>query len=756
MTIKQKPIKQTSRSSKNALAFLQAIDPTIADEYLQLIINNLEELFLVVDRNFKIILVNKKTVDFYRDVMNMDIKIGMPVLNLSLPERKKMLMHLYEDVLRGKTHQSEVTLTDPEGNHHVLSCTYKPAFKSNKETIAIFITAQDITKNKIIENKIIQSEQQYRLLFKHNPLPAWIYDIETLQFLEVNNAACTFYGYTRKEFSKMTIKDVRPEQDIPMLLETVIKLTQSGKGFNNQWRHMKKDGTIVYVEVKSEFIEYNNKKARLVMVNDITMKVESEIELIKSNERFLLASKATSDAIWDVDLIKNELKWGEGIFSLFGHYGNEVGSPDYFLLIHPDDRENVKQSLQNAFENPDTSTWRFNYRFKNSKGEYRHVQDHGFIVRESNRKAIRMIGAMKDITDLKENEQQLLTLNERFNIVAKATNDLVWDWNLETGEVYRDESGLKKVYGMEENETISTVDKWIKHIHPEDLPKVMAIMEKIMKSHGQDTFEIEYRFRRDDNTYAYIYDRGYTMRNKDGIPFRMIGASQDISERKRLEYELLEQQVNRQKIISQATIDTQEKERSEISKELHDNVNQVLTTTKLYLDLAASNNNLKDELIRKSNNNIIYVINEIRQLSRSLMLPSFGDLGLIDSIKDLIENINATDKIEVTFINTSFDESNLQDNQKLMILRITQEALNNILRHAEASQATVHLVQKKNNVRLVVKDDGKGFKLNDIKPGAGLNNIQNRVSLFNGNLKIHSSSGKGCELIIDIPSSKNL
>src|SRR5690606_11907591 len=157
-------------------------------------------------------------------------------------------------------------------------------------------------------------------------------------------------------------------------------------------------------------------------------------------------------------------------------------------------------------------------------------------------------------------------------------------------------------------------------------------------------------------------------------------------------------ELNSQKTISQAIIDTQEKERSEISKELHDNVNQVLTTTKLYLDLASTNNELTPELVAKSSTNIIYVINEIRQLSRSLISPSLGDLGLIDSIKDLIENINATNKLDVTFIGSDFKEEVLEDNQKLMLFRITQEGLNNILRHSKATLATVHITQDRKKI----------------------------------------------------------
>jgi PAS domain S-box-containing protein len=730
-------------------------DTSIADNYLQLIIDNLDEFFLIVSSSLKIILVNKKAAEFSKETLGFEIKIGMAVLELAPPERTQMLFHLYKDVLRGKTHHSEITFDTPGRSKRILSCIYKPAFNERGEIIAVFVTARDITEKKLLDLKMSNSEKHYRLLFSNNPLPSWIYNSKTLQFLEVNNAALNFYGYSKDEFLKLTLNDIRPPQDIPALKENLRNLATKGTDLTYQWRHKKKNGDIVYVEIKSDNIQYKGQDARLVMVNDITMRVESEIELIKSNERFLLASKATSDAIWDWDLITDEMKWGEGIYSLFGHYGNEVDTLNYYLLIHPEDRQQVKESLEEAWEDPTVSTWRYNYRFKNVNDNYRYVMDHGFIVRDENKKAIRMIGSIKDITDLKENEQQLLILNERFNIVAKATNDLIWDWDLETGEVYRDAEGVKKVYGVALNDSIAHIDNWLKHVHPDDRPKVEATMLNIMKAFQQDTFEVEYRFKRDDNTYSYIYDRGYIMRNEKGKPYRMIGAAQDISERKRLENELLESELNRQKLISQATIDSQEKERNEISKELHDNVNQVLTTTKLYLDLASSNNELKDELIRKCSNNVIYVINEIRQLSRSLMLPSFGDLGLIDSIKDLVENINATHKLSVTFFQSSLDETTLKDNQKLMILRIIQEGLNNILRHAQASLATIHLVQTKKHVRLFIRDDGKGFNPKQVKPGAGLNNIQNRVSLFNGTLYIHSSFGKGTELIIDIPFPKN-
>jgi signal transduction histidine kinase len=227
----------------------------------------------------------------------------------------------------------------------------------------------------------------------------------------------------------------------------------------------------------------------------------------------------------------------------------------------------------------------------------------------------------------------------------------------------------------------------------------------------------------------------------------MIGAARDITDRKKLEQEIVAQQ----KAISQATINTQEKERTEISKELHDNVNQVLTTTKLYLDLAMANPELKDELIKKSSQNIINVITEIRSLSQSLMIPSLGDLGLIDSIEDLAENINVTKKVRVFFKHRDIDENFLDDNQKLTLFRIIQEGLNNVIKHSGATRVIIELSKKEKTIQLDIKDNGKGFDLRNIKKGFGLNNIRNRVYLLNGNLTVETQPGKGCTLVVELP-----
>ena len=121
-------------------------------------------------------------------------------------------------------------------------------------------------------------ENRAQYLFENNPNPMWIYDLETLQFLAVNQAAITHYGYTEDEFLSMTLTDIRLAEDIPKLLEAIAKVSE---GFNSPevWRHCKKDGSLIFVDVSAHTLSYNNRRCELILVNDVTQKIQAEESL---------------------------------------------------------------------------------------------------------------------------------------------------------------------------------------------------------------------------------------------------------------------------------------------------------------------------------------------------------------------------------------------------------------------------------------------------------------------------------------------
>lgn len=145
---------------------------------------------------------------------------------------------------------------------------------------------REIADRKQAETALRDSEERYRLLFESNPLPMWVYDTETLVFLAVNEAACCHYGYSRQEFLAMTLKDIRPPEDVPALLEHISK---TGKGLYQAgvWKHRKKDGTTIDVEITSHAVDFADRLAKVVLVNDITERKLAEQALQEANERAL-------------------------------------------------------------------------------------------------------------------------------------------------------------------------------------------------------------------------------------------------------------------------------------------------------------------------------------------------------------------------------------------------------------------------------------------------------------------------------------
>lgn len=515
------------------------------------------------------------------------------------------------------------------------------------------------------------------------------------------------------------------------------------------------DGTVVYFQ--NHFQPAFNKEriiiGAIITSTDISGWKKAELALRESEERLQFALEAAAQGAWDWNLQTNKVVYSDSYKKLYGFEEGDLNNDvsEWMTRIHPEDQAKMQSSvaehLQAAYPEYDSR-----YRIRAKNGSYRWVMARGRLISfDDEGQPLRMIGTHTDITEAVEREQALKEMNERFDCVMKATHELLWELDIPNNRVLRAKESVARVYGIADDSQIRTLDQWLQRVHPEDRSALEAAINQILEAPHQQTFESEYRFLRDDGEYAFIYDRYILLRDENDRPIRLIGSAQDISERKRLEKQLLKAELEYQRRINQASVDSQEKERAEIGKELHDNVNQVLTTTKLYLDLAVTETALREDLIQRSLHKINKVIQEIRHLSRSLMDPTIGDLGLLASINDLVENIYLTKNLHVQVSTDETIEGILTASQKLALFRIIQESLNNVLRHACATTAVLTISVQGNILRLIIKDDGIGFDPETLKKGAGLKNIQNRIYLIHGTLQLKSIPGKGCTIELQFP-----
>lgn len=570
------------------------------------------------------------------------------------------------------------------------------------------------------------------------------------RFMRVNPAFEAFSGYTAKEATEIHPLSYVHDYDKPAVLE---KLHELSSGvvipyFENR---------IVTKEGKTKWVAWTatpllSEGIIIASYRDITAQKEAAEALKISNERYEFIKNAANEAIWDYDLLTKTIIRSNGYKVLFGYDTDNEHSNLRFWesKLHPEDKERVIHALQVFLSQSHTRQWHCEYRFQKSDGTYAFVADKGYLITDKDQLPIRLVGTMQDVTEQREFEEKLKISNERYELVTKATNEAIWDLDLESNNMTWSE-GYRILFGHGFEDADQGLDFWETNIHYDERIMVIESFNLFLQQHTTPHWECEYRFRRKDGSYANVLDKGYMIFNNKGKPVRIVGAMRDITERKKLAKELMLKERSRQFQIAQAAVFAQEKERAEIGKELHDNIGQLLTTTKLYLEMLKLKQADPTELIDRGTKHINTIITEVRNLSRSLVPSSINDLGLIASVNDLIESFRALGSFDIRFFASNTVEERMDETVKLTIYRILQEQLNNIVRHAEAKNVTVEMFQEDNKVYFFIADDGNGFDLQTVKKGQGLTNIKSRAELQDGSVEILTNPGQGCKLVIQIP-----
>ncbi|HOI31108.1 MAG TPA: PAS domain S-box protein [Melioribacteraceae bacterium] len=270
------------------------------------------------------------------------------------------------------------------------------------------------------------SEDTYKILFDNNPLPMWIYDVDTLKFISVNNSATKNYGYSRDDFLNMTLTDIRPSEDVPMLIENIKKereIIQRSRVF----RHKKKDGTIINVEISSHSLPTRREgNYRLVMAIDITEQFNAEKKLIESEERFRRLIDNAEDLIY-----RYEFKPNRG-FTLVNNAATKItgftpeehyADPDLgFKLVHPED----KRILEKISNNGKEINQPIELRWVKKDGTVIYTEQRNVPIIDDKGELVAIEGIARDITERKRVESILRDSEERFRAYINQAADALF------------------------------------------------------------------------------------------------------------------------------------------------------------------------------------------------------------------------------------------------------------------------------------------------------------------------------------------
>lgn len=647
-----------------------------------------------------------------------------------------------KDVLSSnKTNKStiEFRIVRPDGNLTYVNRLREIIRNENGKPIKTVGTIQDITSRKISELALQQSEERLRSLVQNSNDLLAIVDHEGV-YRFVGHSVNELLGYRVEEMTNVSSFQFFHPEDLPMALEALSVIASKKsmtvgpfrfKNAKGEWRWLESivsnhldnpaiNGLVVNSRDVTERKEEEEQRKQVEMRMQAQSQMMVEV-LEQMQEGFLTMTLEGKVIYWNkkAEIITGrprEEMLGKHIWNLFPGIEKTPFYPVYGALL-----EGAK-SIRKEVHSPFSQRWTEIHAYRTQKG---------------------ISVFFRDTTKRKFAEDEL----QKLSLIARKTSNPVIVQNSEREVQWVNEAFIN-LSGYSFDECIG------KHITevcdgPEtDRQTLRYVQDKISR---RESFRIEtLNYKKNGETY-WSDVTCQPIFNEAGEVVQFFSIATDITERKRLEKQLEKEQKERQTKIAAATLKAQEQERSIVGQELHDNVNQVLTTVKLYAEMCRDGIGNTTELMDKSIQLLQKSITEIRGLSKRLSAPSLGKIRLSDSIKELIAIVDLTKKLHVELNTCGIESLEVAQDVHLAVYRILQEHLTNILKHAGASEVRVSVDAVVGHLHVHVTDNGKGFDPSKKSNGIGITNMITRAESLQGSLCLNSSPGGGCELHVMIP-----
>lgn len=499
------------------------------------------------------------------------------------------------------------------------------------------------------------------------------------------------------------------------------------------------------------FENYRHKERELVLQAE---REQANMKLWKNEERLNLALEATSEGVWDWDLTTDEVvfspRWCESLGFLPEEIEPHVNS--WKRLVHPDDLPRVMDAIK-AHLDGRNSVYECENRLMTKSGQWRQNLDKGKVVAwDKTGRPLRMVGVDVDITERKKAEEALRENQAWLETLTEAIPQIVWTAYPDGSLEYVNQQALD-YFERSYEELIGW--NWFEGVHPDDLPRCLE-----QWSHAREKsipFEIEYRLKRaKDNSYRWFIGRALPYKDATGQIVKWLGTCTDISDQKQAEL-VKSEYLN--KVLS-----AQEEERARIARELHDETGQALTFLLVGLRTLTNLKNIEQmkERVEELRAFTLRTLEDVQRLAVGLHPRALDDLGLNAAIEMYCREYERKHGVVVELNSEELGRNRLSFAIETNLYRILQEAFTNIAKHASARIIKVYIGCENSMVRMIVEDDGCGFKIDDPKGDdggtrrLGLHGIQERTSMLGGNISVNSSPGNGTSILVEIPKNETV
>ena len=469
--------------------------------------------------------------------------IGKPLVQ-AIPEIKDQgFIELLHEVRRtGMPYQDfqrpYTVLRNGEPDVHYLDFVFQP-FYEDGESVAcgVFAVAHDVTEQVVARKKAEESEHRFQDLVSVATVATAVYLGREMRIQYANEAMISVWGKDASVMGK-TIREALPELEGQPFHDLLDRVYTTGETY---WGKEDRVDLVVGGKLQTFYYNFSYKALRnadgavygiLNMATDVTEQVLSRKRIEEQNRELQFVMDVMPQLVWHTQP-DGSLDFANKVYLDYtGLTLQELTGSQWMKLVHPDDLEVSTWAWQKALAG-DNDNYTMAHRLRGKDGQYRWFLSRGVARKDAQGKILRWYGTTTDIEDQKTAAEVLQQSKERFDLMAKATQDAIWDWDLTTNLVWWNE-GFKTLFGYTDEDIEPGAESWYNRLHPDDKQQVIDSIHDIIDNGGKQ-WAAEYRFRKKDASYAIVFDRGYALHDKDGKPVRMLGSMQDITERKQWE-----------------------------------------------------------------------------------------------------------------------------------------------------------------------------------------------------------------------------